>query len=128
MKIHGGRRYSVHDEGLEECKRAPRQREVIEWLADQGRPALLSEVVSEVGCSSSTIRALVARGALLRFSQQPARRPPRHALKATLQNRENPTSQALFEEQCKKTIKIGAKLWKSFIKILQRGPQNHAPG
>jgi primosomal protein N' (replication factor Y) len=60
---------------LEESRRAPRQREVIEWLAEQGRPALVSEVSAAVGCSRATIRALVERGALNQFSQRPPRRP-----------------------------------------------------
>jgi primosomal protein N' (replication factor Y) len=63
------------DELLESCKRAPRQREVIEWLAEQQRPALLSEVLAAVGCSGSTVRALVERGALVRFTQRPPQRP-----------------------------------------------------
>jgi primosomal protein N' (replication factor Y) len=60
---------------LDACGRAPRQRAIIEWLAEQGRPALLTEVVSAVGCSASSVKALVDRGSLLRFTQQPARRP-----------------------------------------------------
>jgi primosomal protein N' (replication factor Y) len=60
---------------LEECRRAPRQRQVIEWLAERGAPALVAEVRSEVGCSDSTIRALVSRGFLDRFTQRPPRRP-----------------------------------------------------
>jgi primosomal protein N' (replication factor Y) len=60
---------------LEDCRRAPRQRQVIEWLAERGAPALVAEVRSEVGCSDSTIRALVDRGFLDRFTQRPPRRP-----------------------------------------------------
>jgi primosomal protein N' (replication factor Y) len=63
------------DELLQECQRAPRQREVLEWLAEQGRPALMSEVRAAIGCSPATIRALVERGALDRFTQRPPRRP-----------------------------------------------------
>jgi len=62
------------EELLQECHRAPRQREVIEWLATLGRPALLSEVVAAVGCSASTIRALAERGVVDRFTQRPPRR------------------------------------------------------
>ncbi len=62
------------DDLLQECHRAPRQRELIEWMAALDRPALLSEVVAAVGCSPSTVRALVKRGALDRFTQRPARR------------------------------------------------------
>jgi primosomal protein N' (replication factor Y) len=63
------------EELLEQCRRAPRQREVIEWLAEQGRPALASEVRAAVGCSSATLRALVDRGAIARFTQLPPARP-----------------------------------------------------
>jgi primosomal protein N' (replication factor Y) len=63
------------DELLHECRRAPRQREVIEWLASLGRPALLSEARAAIGCSPSTIRALAERGAIDRFTQRSPRRP-----------------------------------------------------
>ncbi len=63
------------EELLERCRRAPRRREVLEWLAEQGRPALASEVCSEVGCSPATLRAMAADGILVRFSQAPPRRP-----------------------------------------------------
>ena len=43
---------------LEQCKRAPKRREVLDWLAEQGRPALVAEVCAEVGCSPSTLRAI----------------------------------------------------------------------
>jgi primosomal protein N' (replication factor Y) len=65
---------------LEKCQRAPRRREVLEWLAEQGRPALVSEVCEEVGCSASTLRAMDAAGLVLRF-KQPAPRRPRWVLK-----------------------------------------------
>ena len=65
---------------LERCQRAPRRREVLEWLAEQGRPALVAEVCAEVGCSPSTLRAMDAAGLLLRFKQPPPRRQ-RWALK-----------------------------------------------
>jgi primosomal protein N' (replication factor Y) len=61
------------EELLEECRRAPRQRQVLEWLAEQGRPALASEVRAAVGCSAATIRALADRGAIDRFTQRPPR-------------------------------------------------------
>ena len=63
------------EELLEECKRAPRRREVLEWLAEQGRPALAAEVCGAVGCSPSTLRAMSAKNLLVRFHQAPPRRP-----------------------------------------------------
>ena len=68
------------EELLERCKRAPRRREVLEWLAEQGRPALVAEVCAEIGCSPSTLRAMDAAGLLLRF-KQPAPRRQRWTLK-----------------------------------------------
>jgi len=70
------------DELFEACRRAPRQREVLQWLSDLGRPALASEVRSAVGCSAATIRTMLNRGVLLSFSQrtQPA---PRWALRTS---------------------------------------------
>ncbi len=59
---------------LERCARAPRRREVLEWLSEQGRPALVAEVCGEVGCSPATIRAMDTAGLLVRFYQAPARR------------------------------------------------------
>lgn len=55
--------------------RAPRQRALLEWLADLGRPAYLAEARSAVGCSPSVVRALEAKGLVSRFTQRPARRP-----------------------------------------------------
>lgn len=63
------------DELLEGCSRAPRQRQVLEWMASLGRPALASEVRAAVGCSTTTIRALQRRGAVVTFTQQASRRP-----------------------------------------------------
>ena len=60
---------------LEQCRRAPRRRQVLEWLSEQGRPALASEVCAEVGCSPATLRAMASAGVLVRFHQAPARRP-----------------------------------------------------
>ncbi len=65
---------------LESCRRAPRRRQVLEWLVEQGRPALVAEVCSEVGCSPSTLRAMDTAGLLQRFTQ-PAPRRPRWNLK-----------------------------------------------
>jgi len=61
---------------LEACGRAPRQRQVLEWLAEQGRPALSSEVCAAVACSPAVLRAMDGKGLLVRFTQ--ARE--RHAL------------------------------------------------
>jgi primosomal protein N' len=77
---------------LEECRRAPRQREVLQWLADAGRPALVAELRAAVGCSPATVRALVDRGAIASFTQ-PAPRPPRWAL------RSEPEHHTLTDEQ-----------------------------
>jgi primosomal protein N' (replication factor Y) len=63
------------DELLEKCSRAPRRREVLEWMAEQGRPALAAEVCTEVGCSPSTLRAMEKAGLLIRFRQAAPRRP-----------------------------------------------------
>ncbi|MBP1620833.1 MAG: primosomal protein, partial [Acidobacteria bacterium] len=68
------------DELLAECRRAPRQREILQWLADAGRPALESELRAAVGCSHATLRALADRGAIVPFTQR-APRPPRWALR-----------------------------------------------
>jgi primosomal protein N' (replication factor Y) len=62
------------DELLEACGRAPRQRQVVQWLAEQGRPALLSEVCTAVGCSPAVVRSLAAKGLVVRFTQARARR------------------------------------------------------
>ncbi len=63
------------DELLEKCRRAPRQRQVIEWLAAEARPALASEVSQATGCSSATLRTMAQRGLIQRFSQRSAGRP-----------------------------------------------------
>jgi primosomal protein N' (replication factor Y) len=63
------------EELLERCARAPRRREVLQWLSEQGRPALVAEVCAEVGCSPSTLRAMDRAGLVVRFHQAPERRP-----------------------------------------------------
>ena len=68
------------EELLAECRRAPRQREILQWLADAGRSALESELRAAVGCSHATLRALADRGAIVPFTQR-APRPPRWALR-----------------------------------------------
>ena len=60
---------------LELAGRAPRQRDVVRWMAEQGRPVLLDELLAAVGCSRSVVTALVRKGALEQFRQAPARRP-----------------------------------------------------
>ncbi|MCK5379499.1 MAG: hypothetical protein KAJ78_08840, partial [Acidobacteria bacterium] len=54
------------DDLLERCGRAPRQREVLSWLADRDGPALESEVCTTLGCTASVIRALETKGLVLR--------------------------------------------------------------
>jgi primosomal protein N' (replication factor Y) len=88
---------------LEDCRRAPRQREVLQWLADTGRPALLTELRAAVGCSPATVRALLERGALVSFTQ-PAPRPPRWAL------RDSPEQLRLTDEQQASLTAIAAAL------------------
>ena len=63
------------DELLERCRRAPRQRQVLEWLAAEARPALATEVGRATGCSPGTLRIMGERGLIQRFSQRAAQRP-----------------------------------------------------
>jgi primosomal protein N' (replication factor Y) (superfamily II helicase) len=63
------------DDLLERCSHAPRQRQVIEWLSSECRPALASEVQTATGCSIATLRTMVDRGLLHRFSQRSPQRP-----------------------------------------------------
>jgi primosomal protein N' (replication factor Y) len=63
------------EELLERAGKARRQREVILWLAEQGRPVLQQELVSAVPCSPSVVTALVRKDVLQRFKQAPPRRP-----------------------------------------------------
>ena len=67
---------------LERCSRAPRQRQVLEWLSSESRPALASEVTAATGCSAATLRTMVDRGLLNRFSQRTPQRP-RWSLRGT---------------------------------------------
>ncbi len=69
------------DELFDACRRAPRQRQVLQWISDLGRPALASEARSAVGCSAATLRAMLDRGVLVSFSQR-APQPPRWALRS----------------------------------------------
>ncbi|MEN8163021.1 MAG: hypothetical protein ABFS37_02740, partial [Acidobacteriota bacterium] len=63
------------DELLENCGRAPRQREVLKWLLDHDGPALESEVCAALGCTPSVIRALEAKALVHRFRQAAAKKP-----------------------------------------------------
>ncbi len=54
---------------LARADKAPKRREVLEWLAAHGRPALLAEVVAATGCSPSTVRAMAAAGLVHTFTQ-----------------------------------------------------------
>ncbi|MCD4749191.1 MAG: primosomal protein N' [Thermoanaerobaculales bacterium] len=60
---------------FEACSRAPRQREVIQWLADNGSPALESTLCGEIGCTQAIIRTLEKKGIVHRFRQAAERRP-----------------------------------------------------
>ena len=62
------------EELVERAGRARGQRAVVEWLAEQGRPALVAEVCAGAGCSPSTVRAAAERGLVTRFTQRPAAR------------------------------------------------------
>ena len=88
------------EELLEQCRRAPRRREVLEWLSEQGRPALVAEVCAAVGCSASTLRAMDQAGLLLRFTQLPPRRS-RWVLKA------EDTRHRLTDEQQRVVTSVG---------------------
>ncbi len=63
------------DELLERCGRAPRQREVLNWLADHDGPALESEVCAALECTPSVIRALETKALVHRFRQAAAKKP-----------------------------------------------------
>jgi len=59
---------------LEQCTRARKQQEVLRWMAEQGRPALVTEVCAGVGCTPSVVKALEKRDLLIRFTQASQRR------------------------------------------------------
>ncbi|MCG6948543.1 MAG: primosomal protein N' [Acidobacteria bacterium] len=94
------------EELLERCSRAPRRREILEWLAEQGRPALASEVCGAVGCSPSTLRAMDSAGLLLRF-RQPAPRKPRWVLKPTDTRHRLTAEQQLVVDAVGATVNAG---------------------
>jgi primosomal protein N' (replication factor Y) len=56
------------------CARAPKQREVLEWLAERGRPVLAQEICQALGVSPATVYALAEKGAVERFTQARAQR------------------------------------------------------
>jgi primosomal protein N' (replication factor Y) len=60
--------------------RAPRRLDVVDWIAEQGRPVRQAEVLNAVGCSPGVINALVRDKILERFTQPPSD-PPRWALR-----------------------------------------------
>ncbi len=59
---------------LEELRRAPVQRSIVEYLADEG-PTSVSDIYSEVGGSSSTLQALAEKG-LIELEEQEMWRDP----------------------------------------------------
>jgi len=63
------------DQLLQRCGRAPRQRQVLEWLAAHEGPALDSEICGAVGCTPSVLKALETKGLIRRFRQAAARKP-----------------------------------------------------
>jgi len=103
------------EELLELCKRAPRRRQVLEWLAEQGRPALAAEVCAEVGCSPATLRAMDKAGLLFRF-HQPAPRRPRWVLKPAAERLTLTDEQRLVVESVE-----GAISEKRYAPILLQG-------
>ena len=60
---------------LECCRRAPKQQEVLRWLAEQGGPAYETVLCSEVGCTPGVVRALEKIGLVSRFRQARPARP-----------------------------------------------------
>lgn len=63
------------DQLLERCGRAPRQRDVLNWLAGHGGPALESEVCAALDCTPAIIRALETKNLVNRFRQAAAKKP-----------------------------------------------------
>ncbi|MDD5563223.1 MAG: primosomal protein N' [Thermoanaerobaculaceae bacterium] len=61
------------EERIRRLGRAPAQARVAAWLAELGRPALESELVSACGCSPGVIAELVRKGVAHRFRQASAR-------------------------------------------------------
>jgi len=91
---------------LERCHRAPRRREVLEWLSEQGRPALASEVCAAVGCSAATLRTMASAGLLLRF-KQPAPHRSRWALKPAIDRHRLTAEQRTVVDAVGKAIDAG---------------------
>ncbi len=57
------------EELLESCGRSKPGREVVRYLSEVGRPALVSEVLAAVGCTAGVVRRLIELRVLRRFSQ-----------------------------------------------------------
>ncbi len=64
-----------HEELVTLCARSPRQREVLELLEERGPALLVRDVLENVGCSSSVIRAMIRKHVLETFTQLPPERP-----------------------------------------------------
>jgi len=63
------------EEMLDECGRARRQREVLQWLSDKEGWVLESEVRAAIGCSPGVLKALEDKGRIRRFRQAAAGKP-----------------------------------------------------
>lgn len=68
---------------LEQCARAPKQKAVIEWLLEHGRPALVQELCAATETSPSVIAALAKKGLVDKFTQLPPRKS-RWSLKSSI--------------------------------------------
>ncbi|NOZ78408.1 MAG: primosomal protein N' [Acidobacteria bacterium] len=64
-----------HEELLDLSARSPRQREVIELLAERGPAMLVRDLQDAVGCSAGVIREMIRKGTLEKFTQLPPERP-----------------------------------------------------
>ena len=91
---------------LERCGRAPRQRQVLEWLSLEGRPALASEVNAATGSSSATLRTMADRGLVHRFSQRAPQRP-RWSLQASATRHELTDEQAVAVDAVTAAVTAG---------------------
>jgi primosomal protein N' (replication factor Y) len=68
------------DELLERCGRSRPGREIVQWLAELGRPATMAEATSTIGCGEGVVRRLVSLGVLRRFTQVERMSMGRHRL------------------------------------------------
>ncbi len=85
------------DELLERCGRAPRQREVLNWLSANGGLALESEVCASLGCTPSVIRALETKALVHRFRQAAAKKPRWSLGGKDIRHELNPEQQAAVD-------------------------------